>query len=144
MAKDELDRKLLTLLQSNARASTADLARQLGVARTTIVARLARLERDRVVVSYTVRLGSDDQPRVMAHVGIRLELQRSREVLARLQKTPELLTLYSVSGEFDYIAILRTDTTERLDAVLDEIGQIAGVLKTTTSVVLGVRIDRSA
>ena len=143
MAKDELDRKLLTLLQSNARASTADLARQLGVARTTIVARLARLERDRVIVGYTVRLGADDQPGVMAHVGIRLEPQRSREVLARLQKTPELLTLYSVSGEFDYIAILLTDTTERLDAVLDQIGQIAGVLKTTTSVVLGVRIDRS-
>ena len=60
MAKDELDRKLLTLLQSDARASTADLARQLGVARTTIVARLARLEHDRVIVGYTVRLGADD------------------------------------------------------------------------------------
>ena len=144
MVKDKLDRDLLNLLQANARASTATLARQLGVARTTVVARLARLERDRVIVGYTARLGLDEQPRVMAHVGIRLEPQRSREVLASLQKTPELLTLYSVSGEFDYIAILRTDSTERLDALLDEIGQIGGVIKTTTSVVLAVRIDRSA
>ena len=144
MVKDKLDRDLLNLLQANARTSTATLARQLGVARTTVVARLARLERDRVIVGYTARLGLDEQPRVMAHVGIRLEPQRSREVLASLQKTPELLTLYSVSGEFDYIAILRTDSTERLDALLDEIGQIGGVIKTTTSVVLAVRIDRSA
>ena len=41
-------------------------------------------------------------------------------------------------------AILRTDSTERLDALLDAIGQIGGVIKTTTSVVLAVRIDRSA
>ena len=144
MAQDELDRQLITLLQANARASTAALARQLGVARTTIVARLARLERDRVITGFHVRLGADDRPRVMAHVGIRLEPQRGREVLVSLQKMPELLTLYSVSGEFDYIAILRTDSTERLDALLDAIGQIGGVIKTTTSVVLAVRIDRSA
>ena len=52
--------------------------------------------------------------------------------------------LASVSGEFDYIAMLRADTTARLDALLDEIGEIDGVLKTTTSVVLAVRIDRGA
>ena len=144
MIKDQLDRDLLALLQANARESTANLARKLGIARTTVVARLARLEREGVVVGYTARLGVDDRrPRVMAHVGIKLEPKRGREVLKRLQKTPELLQLVSVSGEFDYIAILRADSTERLDALLDEIGEIDGVLKTTTSVVLAVRIDRS-
>ena len=144
MIKDQLDRDLLALLQANARESTANLARKLGIARTTVVARLARLEREGVIVGYTARLGIDDRrPRVMAHVGIKLEPKRGREVLKRLQKTPELLQLVSVSGEFDYIAILRADSTERLDALLDEIGEIDGVLKTTTSVVLAVRIDRS-
>ena len=54
MNLDPLDRRLLALLQANARASTAELARQLGVARTTVLARLARLERSGVVVGYTV------------------------------------------------------------------------------------------
>mgnify|MGYP003333869934 CR=1 FL=1 len=39
---------------------------------------------------------------------------------------------------------LRAESTARLDALLDEIGEIDGVIKTTTSVVLGVRVDRSA
>ena len=50
MTTDALDRSLLTLLQANARESTANLARKLGIARTTVVARLARLERDGVSI----------------------------------------------------------------------------------------------
>lgn len=145
MPKDALDRDLITLLQANARESTANLARKLGVARTTVVARLARLERDGVIVGYTVRLGLDDQrPQVRAHVGITLQPKRARDVTAQLQKLPELLQLSSVSGEFDCIAILRADSTARLDALLDQIGEIDGVMKTTTSVVLAVRVDRGA
>jgi DNA-binding Lrp family transcriptional regulator len=143
--KHQTDRDLIALLQANARESTANLARKLGIARTTVVARLARLERDGVIVGYTVRLGQDDQrPQVRAHVGITLQPKRSRDVLARLQKIPELLQLSSVSGEFDYIAVLRADTTARLDVLLDEIGEIEGVHKTTTSVVLALRIDRGS
>ena len=59
-APDELDRRLIALLQANARASTATLARRLGVARTTIVARLARLEASGVIVGYTVRLAATE------------------------------------------------------------------------------------
>lgn len=143
MVKDDLDRELITLLQANARESTANLARKLGIARTTVVARLARLEREGVIVGYTVRLGQDDQrPQVRAHVGITLQPKRARDVTAQLQRLPELLQLSSVSGEFDYIAILRAESTARLDALLDAIGEIDGVLKTTTSVVLAVRVDR--
>ncbi|MBL8363855.1 MAG: AsnC family transcriptional regulator, partial [Comamonas sp.] len=49
---DETDRQLLSLLQTNARESTATLARQLGLARTTVVSRIARLEREGVVAGY--------------------------------------------------------------------------------------------
>jgi DNA-binding Lrp family transcriptional regulator len=55
---------------------------------------------------------------------------------------PELRQLASVSGEFDYMALLRSDTTARLDALLDEIGEIEGVLRTNSSVVLALRVDR--
>ena len=143
MARDELDRNLIALLQANARDSTANLARKLGVARTTVLARLARLERDGVVVGYTARLGQDQADRgVQAYVGITTEPKSARTVTKALARLPELRLLCSVSGEFDYIALLRTESTARLDTLLDEIGQIDGVIKTTTSVVLALRIDR--
>lgn len=144
-AKDSLDRELIALLQANARESVANLGRKLGVARTTVLARLTRLEADSVIVGYTVRLGSEaaDQG-VQAYVGISMNPKMQRDVIRRLTRLPELRQLASVSGEFDYLALLRAPTTVRLDALLDEIGEIDGVLRTTTSVVLAIRVDRSA
>ncbi len=145
MPRDDLDRRLIALLQADARDSTANLARKLGVARTTVLARIARLERDRVIVGYSARLGQDEGDRgVQAYVGITVEPKSAREVMLRLARLPELKQLCSVSGEFDCIALLRAESTSRLDALLDEIGETRGVTKTTTSVVLAVRVDRGA
>lgn len=145
MPRDDLDHRLITLLQANARDSTANLARRLGVARTTVLARLARLERDGVVVGYTARLGAQraDQG-VQAYVGITVTPKSGKDVVGRLSRLPELRLLCSVSGEFDYLALLQAVSTARLDALLDEIGEIDGVIKTTTSVVLALRVDRTA
>jgi DNA-binding Lrp family transcriptional regulator len=144
MNLDDLDRRLLALLQADARTPAADLARRLGVARTTVLARLARLEKNAVIVGYTVRLARDDEGSfVEAYVGISVQPRAGAGVTARLATLPELRQLSSVSGEFDYLALLRAESTTRLDAVLDEIGGFDGVLKTTTSVVLARRIDRT-
>jgi DNA-binding Lrp family transcriptional regulator len=143
--RDSLDRELIALLQANARESVANLGRKLGVARTTVLARLARLEASSVIVGYTVRLGTEASDQgVQAYVGISINPKMQREVIKRLTRLPELRQLASVSGEFDYMALLRAPTTMRLDALLDEIGELEGVLRTTTSVVLALRVDRSA
>ena len=83
--RDQTDRDLIALLQANARESTADLARKLGVARTTVVARLARLEADGLIAGYTVRLGGEAVERgVQAFVGITVQPRAGREVVKRL------------------------------------------------------------
>lgn len=140
---DDTDRKLIALLQVSARESVANLARKLGVARTTVVARLARLEKNNVIAGYTVRLGQDiSDSGLRAYVGITVEPKTAREVLKRFKRIPEVEQLCSVSGEFDYVAWLRADSAEQLDKLLDEIGEIEGVIKTTTSIVLSRKIDR--
>jgi DNA-binding Lrp family transcriptional regulator len=144
MPLDDLDRRLLALLQADARRPAADLARALHVARTTVLARLARLEKQGVIAGYTVRLGADEVAGgVEAYVGITTEPRAGTVVTQRLATLPELRLLVSVSGEFDYLALLHAESPARLDALLDEIGGFDGVRKTTTSVVLARRIDRS-
>ncbi len=143
---DPMDRQIVSLLQANARTSTADMARRLGVARTTVVARLARLEQNGVIVGYTCKLGSEARPEqgVQVFVGITVQPRAGRDVVRRLSSFPELRQLASVSGEYDYMAVLRADSTALLDTLLDEIGDIEGVVKTTSSIVLALRVDRSA
>jgi len=133
----------ILVLYYSRHGSTAQLARRLGVARTTVLARLARLERERTIAGYTVRLGVDEQDRsVQAFVGIVTDPKQGPEVTRALAAMPELRQLSSVSGEFDYIALIRAETTARLDELLDRIGALPGVARTTTSVVLARRVDR--
>ena len=142
--RDALDRDLLALLQANARASTADLARQLGTARTTVLARLGRLERDGVIAGYTVRLGQDllDQG-LQAFVGVTVQPKAGRDVVRQLSRMPEVRQLCAVSGEFDYVVLLRAESALRMNTLLDEMGNFDGVVKTTTSVALEWKIDRT-
>ncbi|MCX4161949.1 MULTISPECIES: Lrp/AsnC family transcriptional regulator [Paraburkholderia] len=140
---DDLDRNLVALLQANARESVANLARQLGVARTTVIARIARLERTNVIAGYNVQLGQDVlDASISAYVGIIIAPRHGADVQKRLAKMPEVQLLCAVSGEFDYVAWLRADSPDRINDLLDQIGGLEGVERTTTSIILARKIDR--
>ncbi|AOB39681.1 DNA-binding transcriptional regulator AsnC [Bordetella parapertussis] len=68
---DAIDRQLLSLLQANAREPAAILARKLHLARSTVVARIARLERDGVIAGYGVRCETHEQlDDLLDHIGL--------------------------------------------------------------------------
>ena len=140
---DQTDRHLLALLQANARESAANLARALGIARTTVVARIARLEKIGVIAGYGVRLGRKMEDNViLAFCGLSVQPKASPAVVRALQRFPEIEELNSVSGPVDYMAVIRCDSHARLDKLLDEIGMLDGVNHTQTSIVLARKIDR--
>ncbi|MBA6064415.1 Lrp/AsnC family transcriptional regulator [Pseudomonas mosselii] len=143
IALDAIDRQLIALLQINARESVATLARQLGIARTTVNSRLARLEKSKVITGYGVRLGQ----RLLggglqAYVGIKAQPRSGKDIVRRLGAMGQVQQLCAVSGEFDYVAWLNSDSPEQLDQLLDQIGSLDGVEKTTTSIILSSKVDR--
>lgn len=129
---DTTDRHLLSLLQANARESAANLARHLGIARTTVVARIARLERSGVIAGYGVRLGQRmEDNAILAYCGLSVQPKAAPAILRALQRLPEIEEVNSVSGPVDYLVAIRCDTHDRLDRLLDEIGMLDGVNHTT-------------
>ena len=140
---DDTDRRLLSLLQANARESTALLARKLQLARTTVVARIARLERNKVIAGYGVRLGQRlGQAAVCAYCSLSIQPKTTAAVVQALLCMPEVEEASAVSGSFDYMVFLRCETHEQLDALLDQIGLIEGVRQTQSSIILSRKIDR--
>lgn len=134
---DELDRQVLDLLKINSRESITQLAKQLGVSRATIQERIRRMEKSRVIQSYTININPDFQRNlVSAHAMIAVDPKRNREVCNQLKKIPAIKSLYSVNGDYDVIAMLQEPTTEELDAQLEEIGYMEGVTRTSTLVLL--------
>jgi DNA-binding Lrp family transcriptional regulator len=140
---DETDHALLALLRDNARAPTADLARRLKLSRTTVQSRLEKLERERVIAGYTVSVSDEvEAALVRAHVLITLEPRKSAPIEAALRRIDEVRTLHSVSGPFDLIAIVAAPSIGELDRLIDRIGALDGVERTTSAIVLSTRIQR--
>jgi DNA-binding Lrp family transcriptional regulator len=140
---DDTDRALLSQLRENARAPTAELARRLGVSRTTVQSRLQRLERTRAIVGYTVVVPDEAEAAlVRALVLITLAPKQSAAIDAALRRIPEVRVLHSVSGPFDLIAIVAAGSIGELDALIDRIGALDGVERTTSAIVLATRLQR--
>ena len=143
MPTDEIDQHLLSLLRENARASTAALARHLGVSRTTIQSRIGRLERSGAVTGYTVRTSDAlEKGSIRALVMITAGPKQSAGVEAALRRLPQVRALHSVSGPFDMIAEAAAGSVGEMDALIDAIGALTGVERTTSSVILSTKIDR--
>ena len=125
---DDIDRALIRELSVDARASISTLARRLGLARTTVQARLEKLERSGVIGGYTVKLGDATRlNRIRATVLVQFDPRTGPHVVQRLKSMPEVEVAHTASGRFDLVLQLGTPNTERLDQVLDEIGAIKGV-----------------
>lgn len=140
---DEIDRRLLALLRDDARQTIAQLAKELGISRGQIYSRLARLEEEQVVVGYTVRLGDAfTASRMRAHVMIKTLPRFHREVEMALASLPQVQSIHAISGEYDIIAMLETGGSNSLNDLIDDIGLLEGVEKTTTSVILATKLER--
>jgi DNA-binding Lrp family transcriptional regulator len=101
------------------------------------------LEREGVVAGYGVRLGQRlEGSAVQAYCGLSIQPRTTAAVLAALKRMPEVEEASTVSGAFDYLVFLRCENHEQLDALLDRIGQIDGVMQTQTSIVLSRKVDR--
>ena len=140
---DSIDKKLIFLLRENARLPTSELARHLGISRSTVQSRLQRLQKQQVIHRYTVQFGNGyEKALITAHVLLKLHQKLTASTYNELKKIPEISSLYAISGDNDLIAILKTESTEKLSTVLDKMCNLPGVERTTSSVVLETKFDR--
>ncbi len=134
---DDTDRELIALLRDDARLPVATLASRLKVARGTVQNRLARLQREGVIVGYTVRLRPQTEAhRIGALMTIAVDGNRAPEVLRALRGHPNVSRLHSTNGRWDIVAELQADTLEAFDRVLGQIRLIDGIAGTETSILL--------
>ena len=141
---DELDRTIIGLLSADARTSVATLARRLKVARSTIQARLERMETGGVIAGYTLKLGEEArQGRLRASVLLCIEPRSQAAILSRLKALSEVERVVTTSGRFDLLLQLAAPNTSVLDGVLDQIGAITGVKSSESLIHLSTRIDRA-
>ena len=134
---------LLNLLRENSRRTVSDLAKEMGLSRSTVQQTMERLERTGVVQGYTVKVNPHyEQQRVSAYIMISAVPKKTIEVVRELAKQPRLDMLCSISGRYDLIAQVTEETTEALDKIIDLIAALDGVEKTLSHIVLSSKVSR--
>lgn len=138
------DQELINLLRKNARMPLSEIAHRLGVSRGTIQSRLARLERDGSIMGYTIVAGADtdNANHLSAIVLVELEIRTQSKVIADLRKMPEIVSCYTLSGQFDLFVRIRCKLSSELDDLIDQIAHIEGVRRTTSSIMLSRKFER--
>lgn len=131
------DRRLITALKQNARASVTTLAASLGVSRATVQTRLDRLVESGVIRRFTVELDPIGVADVVRAVML-IEVQgpRARAVTRSLRAIPEIVSLHTTNGAWDLVAHVETGNLPEFDRILRVVREITGVLNSETCLLL--------
>lgn len=141
---DATDRRLLALLQTNARESVAALSRKLGIARTTVQERIARMERNGTIAGYSVLLKRDPfNQYAEAVVLLGITNRKMKAVTDQLREFPEIVLCQVTSGEFEIACRVRVAHLEDVQPVLEAMGEIPGVERVRSIMVLSTAFDHS-
>lgn len=136
---DDLDLKIMQILQQNARETQADIARAVGLAPSAVLERIRKLEARGVIKSYAAQIDPKSLGQgMLAFVSVRTEDQPANDNVAQsLAACPEVLEVHHVAGDDCYLIKVRARDAEHLGSLLrTRFGRIPGVRSTRTTIVL--------
>lgn len=138
---DQLDARLISALRTNPRVGLLEVARQLGVARGTVQARLQKLESSGVITGH----GPEVDPHalgytVTAFVLIELAQGRLGEAASVMAEMPEVLEADGVSGPHDLICRIVARDTEHLQQVINGLLSTPAIRRCTSYIVLSRQV----
>jgi Lrp/AsnC family leucine-responsive transcriptional regulator len=138
---DEIDRKILRLLQENGRMTNAALAEAVGLTATPMLQRMRKLEQRGVITGYTALVDPKAVGRgTIAFVLVKQaehRIESHKRVLAAVAKIPEVIECHHVAGEDDFLLkVVVRDIAEYERFLLDRLALIPGIDRVKTIFVL--------
>lgn len=119
---DELDRKIVGLLERDARLTYAQIGAQVGLAASSAYDRVRKLDRRGIIHGYRadIDLEAAGLP-ITAFVSLALRPASPADVPARIAELPLVQSCYSVAGESSYVLVVRAPSTKALEELLDAV-----------------------
>jgi len=134
---DAIDERLIALLGANARMTLTALAHAVSLSRTAVQARIARLERDEVILGYRAVIGGGhDGESLSAMMSITFSQRPCHPVVARFRHWPEIVHHYSVTGPVDAYVLVRVKDAQALAELVDRFSALPGVASASSAVML--------
>ena len=136
---DDLDRKIIKMLQVDGRLSNTEIARSLGITETTVRKRIAHLLQERLMSIVAVPTPEASGMALSAILGVSVELTAIRAVADTIRTYPEVRYVGMSSGRYDLIVeAFFVDQEHLLEFVTDKLGGLSGITNLETSIILKV------
>ncbi|MEM0094105.1 MAG: Lrp/AsnC family transcriptional regulator [Thermofilum sp.] len=136
---DHVDKKILELLQENAKMPYSQIAGQVGISEATVHLRIKKLVNAGIIKRFQAIVDSEKVgKRVTAIIAVVATPQKYTRVLQELEKMEDVYEIYDVTGEYSTILKVRVKSKEDLAKLIDRVGSIDGVESTKTMYVLRV------
>jgi DNA-binding Lrp family transcriptional regulator len=126
---------LIALLRTNARMTLTALAREVSLSRTAVQARIARLERDKVILGYRAVIGEGEEG-LGAMLSIVFSQRPCYPIVAKFRNWPEIVHYYSVTGPVDAFVQVRVKDAQALAELVDRFSALPGVASASSAVML--------
>ena len=137
--RDAIDERLIALLRQNARMSLTALSRAVSLSRTAVQARIARLERDGVILGYQAIVREEDHgDELRAILSLVFSQRPCKPVVAKSRHWPEIEHYYSVTGPVDAYVSVRVRDAQALAELVDRFSAVPGVASASSAVMLKV------
>jgi Lrp/AsnC family transcriptional regulator, leucine-responsive regulatory protein len=143
---DEIDRKLIDMLQGNARLSNAEMAEAVGLTVSSVHERVKKLERKGVIKGYVAVLDPDKLGKpLLAFVRLSVNSHESTHVSVRAlcESEPDILECHNVAGEDCFIIKVRAEGPKQLERLLSAIRNSTDTGRSVTNIVLSTYKESS-
>lgn len=137
---DKIDRKIVNLLQTNARASLKELSKACFISSPAIAARITKLEKAGIITGYHSSINMEKIGfHVKAFIQVQLEPRQKQEFYPYIQSIPNVIECNCVTGDYSEIMEVVFPSTTNLDDFINTIQQRFG--KTSTQIVFSTSVD---
>jgi Lrp/AsnC family leucine-responsive transcriptional regulator len=142
---DEIDRRILALLQTDCKIPLAKIGEKVGLSAPSVVERVRKLEAEGFITGYHAhldarKLGVD----ITAFIGVSIGHPKGIATFeAQLLQLPDVLECHHVTGGYTLLLKIKTRNTSSLESLIRALRSIEGVERTETSVVLSTKVERS-
>lgn len=142
---DEIDKKIIKVLQDDARTSLRKISELVKVSLGTVSNRVKRMEANGVIKGYSVILDPDQIGwELNVVIGLRIQKGRLIEIQERIAKDSRVHGVYDVTGDFDSMVIARAKNRKDLDDLSKNVLSIDGVERSITHLVLNTVKEKTA
>lgn len=137
---DNIDIKILSCLKKNARLNASVIGERVNMSVSAVIERIKKLEAAGIIKQYTVVLDSKLIGKdISAFISVSLEHPKYNEgFIENVKNNPQITECHYITGDFDFMLKVMTDTTETLTNTLNFIKSIKGVSLTRTLIVLSI------